>query len=51
MVKSYRPEKIHKIVVKISGEILGGKEGMNFHLPTIESIIEEIVSVRTWDIV
>jgi len=46
MVKSYRPEKIHKIVVKISGEILGGKEGMNFHLPTIESIIEEIVSVK-----
>jgi uridylate kinase len=46
MVKSYRPEKIHKIIVKISGEILGGKSGNGYDLPTINTIIDEIVAVK-----
>lgn len=46
MVSSYRPEKIHKIIVKISGEILGGKTGNGYDLDVIDTIIDEIVAVK-----
>lgn len=46
MVSSYRPEKIHKIIVKISGEILGGAAGNSFDLDVINTIIDEIVAVK-----
>ncbi|MFC1888107.1 UMP kinase [Candidatus Cloacimonadota bacterium] len=46
MVTVYMPEKIHKIIVKISGEILGGKHGHGYDLDTINTIIDEIVAVK-----
>lgn len=46
MVSSYRPEKVHKIIVKISGEILGGKSGIGFDLDVINIIMDEIVAVK-----
>jgi len=46
MNKSYRPEKIHKIIIKISGEILGGKQSKIYDLPTINNLIQEIIAVK-----
>ncbi len=46
MVTSYRPEKVHKIIVKISGEILGGKSGSGYDLDVINTIMDEIVAVK-----
>lgn len=43
---TYKPEKIHKIILKISGEFLGGPKGSGFDLETINSLIEEIIEVR-----
>jgi uridylate kinase len=46
MVTTYKPEKIHKIILKISGEILGGTAGNNFDIPTINTLIDEIIAVK-----
>ena len=43
---TYRPEKIHKVILKISGEFLGGPKGNGFDLPTIKILLDEIVEVR-----
>lgn len=43
---TYKPEKIHKIIIKISGEFLGGPKGTGFHLPTINTLLDEIIEVR-----
>lgn len=46
MVESYRPEKVHKIIVKISGEILAGESGSGYDLDVINTILDEIVAVK-----
>lgn len=43
---SYHPEKVHKIILKISGEFLAGPKGFGIHLDTIENIIQDIISVK-----
>lgn len=46
MKTTYQPEKIHKIIIKISGEILGGKQNNIYDLPTINELIDEIIKVK-----
>ncbi len=46
MVVSYKPEKIQKIILKISGEILAGKKGFGIDLKTVDNLINEIISIR-----
>jgi len=42
----YRPEKVHKIIIKISGEFLAGKKGFGIDLEIVDNLINEIISVK-----
>ncbi|MBN1949417.1 MAG: UMP kinase, partial [Candidatus Cloacimonetes bacterium] len=42
----FKPEKIHKIIIKISGEILGNPQGGGLYLPSVNNLIEEIIPVK-----
>ncbi len=46
MVAFYKPEKVQKIILKISGEILAGKRGFGIDLKTVDNLINEIISIR-----
>ena len=43
---SYKPEKIHTIIFKLSGEVLAGKKGFGIDLKRVDELITEIISVR-----
>ncbi|MCD6181976.1 MAG: UMP kinase [Candidatus Cloacimonetes bacterium] len=43
---SYKPERIHKIIYKLSGEILAGPMGFGIHMETVNRIIDEIISLK-----
>ncbi len=45
MSKNYRPEKIHKIIFKISGEIIGGKRGTVIDIDAVNNLVDELISV------
>lgn len=42
----YKPEKIHKIIFKLSGEILSGKKGFGIDLKRIDELIDEIIEIK-----
>ena len=46
MVTFYKPEKVQKIILKISGEILAGERGFGIDLKTVDNLINEIISIR-----
>jgi uridylate kinase len=46
MVTFYKPEKVQKVILKISGEILAGKKGFGIDLKTVDNLINEIISIR-----
>ena len=46
MVTFYKPEKVQKVILKISGEILAGEKGFGIDLKTIDNLINEIISIR-----
>jgi uridylate kinase len=46
MDSHYKPEKIHRIIIKISGEYLAGNERFGFHDETIESLTDDIIEVK-----
>ena len=46
MSKNYRPEKIHKIIFKISGEIIGGKRGAGIDIDAVNNLVDELISVK-----
>ncbi|MCK4311564.1 MAG: UMP kinase [Candidatus Cloacimonetes bacterium] len=43
---NYKPEKINKIILKISGEILAGKMEFGIDLDAINNLINDIISVK-----
>ena len=43
---TYKPEKIHSIIFKLSGEVLAGKKGFGIDLERVDELISEIVIVR-----
>jgi uridylate kinase len=45
-MQTYRPEKIHTIIFKLSGEVLAGKKGFGIDLKRVDELINEIVTVR-----
>jgi len=45
-MKEYKPEKIHRLILKISGEVLGGSQGEIFDLSGIEALVNELISVK-----
>ncbi len=45
-MRTYKPEKIHKVIFKISGEILAGTKGFGFDMDSINSLLEDIIAVK-----
>ncbi len=45
-MQTYKPEKIHTIIFKLSGEVLAGKKGFGIDLKRVDELINEIVTVR-----
>ena len=43
---TYKPEKMHKLIFKVSGEILSGKKGFGIDLEKVNELIYEIISVK-----
>ena len=45
-MRKYKPEKIHKVIFKISGEVLAGEKGFGINMQSVENLIEDIISIR-----
>jgi len=43
---AYQPEKVNRIVLKLSGEILAGKKGFGFDFDVIDQITDSIISIK-----
>ncbi|MDZ4181553.1 MAG: UMP kinase [Candidatus Cloacimonadaceae bacterium] len=43
----YQPEKIHSVMLKLSGEVLGGARGYGFDEEVIDFLTDEIISVKS----
>ncbi len=46
MYSPFNPEKFHKIIIKISGEILAGKKGFGIDEEAVNRILDDIISVK-----
>lgn len=45
-MNDYQPEKIHRILLKISGEYLAGQTGFGFDISILNNLCEEIIEVK-----
>ena len=45
-MRKYKPEKIHKVIFKISGEVLAGENGFGINMKSVEELIEDLISIR-----
>lgn len=45
-MNSYQPEKVHKIILKISGEVLGGNRGSIMDMTSLQNFTDEIIAVK-----
>ena len=45
-MRKYKPEKIHKVIFKISGEVLAGENGFGIDIKAVEGLIEDLISIR-----
>ena len=45
-MRKYKPEKIHKVIFKISGEVLAGEKGFGINMQSVEDLIEDLISIR-----
>lgn len=45
-MRKYKPEKIHKVICKISGEVLAGEKGFGIDIQCVEELIEDLISIR-----
>ncbi|PID27919.1 MAG: UMP kinase [Candidatus Cloacimonadota bacterium] len=45
-MKVYQPEKVHRIILKISGEFLAGPKRFGFDHDTLENLIDDIVEIK-----
>jgi uridylate kinase len=45
-MSNYKPEKIHTIILKLSGEVLSGHQTFGINIQRIEEIIGEVIAVR-----
>jgi uridylate kinase len=46
MESHYKPEKIHRVIIKISGEFLAGKQHFGFHQEALSQLVEDLVEVK-----
>lgn len=45
-MRRYKPEKIHKVIFKISGEVLAGEKKFGIDMQSVNNLIEDIISIR-----
>jgi len=45
-MRRYKPEKIHKVIFKISGEVLAGEKGFGINMQSVEKLIDDLISIR-----
>lgn len=45
-MRKYKPEKIHKVIFKISGEVLAGEKRFGIDVKAVEKLIEDLISIR-----
>ncbi|MCD4650834.1 MAG: UMP kinase, partial [Candidatus Cloacimonetes bacterium] len=45
-MKKYQPEKISRVILKLSGEILSGSLGFGYDEQTIEALVDDIIAVK-----
>lgn len=45
-MRRYKPEKIHKVIFKISGEVLAGEKGFGINMQCVEELIDDLISIR-----
>ncbi|MBT3169067.1 MAG: UMP kinase [Candidatus Cloacimonetes bacterium] len=45
-MRTFRPEKINKIIFKISGEVLAGGKGFGFDLQRLNEIADDIIRIK-----
>ncbi|MCF7792661.1 MAG: UMP kinase [Candidatus Cloacimonetes bacterium] len=43
---TYKPEKIHTLILKLSGEVLAGNKGFGFDMDRINELIDEVITIR-----
>ena len=43
---TYKPEKIHRLLLKISGEVLAGPKGFGYDDAVIDALTDEIIEAR-----
>jgi len=46
MSSVFKPEKFHKVVIKISGEFLAGEKGFGIDLDTVNDLLLDIISIK-----
>ncbi|MFO7895954.1 MAG: UMP kinase [Candidatus Cloacimonadales bacterium] len=46
MMRTFKPEKINRIIFKISGEVLAGKKKFGLDLKRVNEILEEIIYLK-----
>ena len=42
----YKPEKVHRIIFKISGEILAGAKGFGIDIEVVNDLVDEIIAAK-----
>ncbi len=45
-MRRYKPEKIHKVIFKLSGEVLAGEKGFGINMQCVEELIDDLISIR-----
>ena len=45
-MRRYKPEKVHKVIFKISGEVLAGEKGFGINMQCVEELIDDLISIR-----
>lgn len=46
MMRTFKPEKINRIIFKISGEVLAGKKGFGIDIDRVNDILTEIIYLK-----
>ena len=48
-MRRYKPEKIHKVIFKLSGEVLAGEKGFGINMQCVEELIDDLISIKIND--
>jgi len=44
----FHPEKMTRVMLKLSGEILAGKAGFGFDAEVCDRLTDELIELKTW---